>query len=215
MPTQNKKISRRRRRAPQPSLVPRPLLPPRQTINMTYTDIRALTESVVATGAYYSYKLNDLFDPDFTGTGNQPVGYDQISNIYNRFRVLSVMIDVTYLTTANAAVVGFYPAFQSVLPASAFAWGCQPYARESMVNAGGPAVRLTQRVNLWDVFKVTKREYLTDADYTHLATSSPARNAYLHVFLRGFGTLAAPTVPISLRFTYVVQASSPLSLNIS
>lgn len=44
----------------------------------------------------YVFRGNSLFDPDFTGTGHQPLYYDQYSLLYARYRVLasSIKLDV-------------------------------------------------------------------------------------------------------------------------
>lgn len=53
-----------------------------------------------------TYELcgNDLFDPDFTGTGTQPQWFDQIKTLYNRYRVYGSAIEVNaFPITAGGA----------------------------------------------------------------------------------------------------------------
>lgn len=38
-------------------------------------------------GTEQAFALNDLFDPDITGAGHQPYGYDQIAQLYKKYRV--------------------------------------------------------------------------------------------------------------------------------
>lgn len=35
----------------------------------------------------YSFRVNSLYDPNYTGGGHQPGGYDQLTAIYNKYRV--------------------------------------------------------------------------------------------------------------------------------
>lgn len=48
-----------------------------------------------------NFRANSLFDPDRTGTGHQPRGFDQLSAIYNRYRVDSLKWEVRF--TASSA----------------------------------------------------------------------------------------------------------------
>ncbi len=47
-------------------------------------------------GTEQSYRLNSLFDPDFTGTGHQPYGFDQITPWYYKYQVDMVEINLTF-----------------------------------------------------------------------------------------------------------------------
>lgn len=42
----------------------------------------------------YVFNLNSIYDPDRTGVGHQPLGYDQWSAFYNRYRVIGAKVVV-------------------------------------------------------------------------------------------------------------------------
>lgn len=48
-----------------------------------------------ATG--YKYRLNSLFDPNFTGTGHQPRGYDELMAIFEKYTVVNAKITATFI----------------------------------------------------------------------------------------------------------------------
>ncbi len=55
----------------------------------------------------YLFKTNDLYDPNYTGTGHQPMGYDQLAAIYSHYVVTNSRIKVTQITApANPSVWG-------------------------------------------------------------------------------------------------------------
>lgn len=60
-------------------------------------------------GPEQSFRLNAPFDPDFTGTGHQPYGYDQLTPFYNKCMVTAVDIEVTfYDPSADGLACGIF-----------------------------------------------------------------------------------------------------------
>jgi len=75
-----------------------PLFPARimKTLRYSMASTLSSTSGVVAT---YVFRANDLFDPDFTGTGHQPMGFDQMMVSYNHFTVIKSLLKVTFRAT--------------------------------------------------------------------------------------------------------------------
>lgn len=62
-------------------------------------------------GNEQSFALNDLFDPDITGAGHQPYGYDQIAQLYKKYRVFQCdVLLFFYFPTASTQSVCVQPA---------------------------------------------------------------------------------------------------------
>lgn len=196
------------------ALVPRPILPLKQTVTMAYSQTSTLTEAAAGAGVIQTFALNNLFDPNFTGVGTQPIGYDQLSNIYGRFRVLRVGIRVTLMGLTTNAYCGIYPSSQSTLPASFQAYADQPMGKSTLLQSGGPTKTFSMNVQLWNVLGVKKNEYLLDQDFSHLSTSGPARTAYLQLWLQGLGGVTA-SIAAESRLVYEVEVSAPFALNVS
>lgn len=63
--------------------------------------VYASTPNITITSGYGRYQIacNDLYDPDATGTGDQPAYFDQLMEIYNHFVVTSSFIEIQILAT--------------------------------------------------------------------------------------------------------------------
>jgi len=60
------------------------------------TSISVVTNNNVNTAGTFSFRLNSLFDPDYSGTGHQPYQFDQLSGIYNNYIVSRCDFKVTF-----------------------------------------------------------------------------------------------------------------------
>ncbi len=49
------------------------------------------------------YRGNDLYDPDVSGVGGQPEGFDQLMALYERFRVLGSAIKAEFVSVGTSA----------------------------------------------------------------------------------------------------------------
>lgn len=67
------------------------------------------TATITGTGiADYVFRGNSVFDPDFTGVGSQPLGHDQWSALYRRYRVLASKIEIHVHSQDSADGQGMY-----------------------------------------------------------------------------------------------------------
>ncbi len=205
------------RRAPPLGAVPRPLIAPVTYVQLGYFSAVRITESASGVGNFNSYRLNDLYDPDFSGTGAQPAGFDQVSALYTRFRVMKVALSIDWVkrgATSSAYAVA-YPSAQSTLPAGCQAWPLQPYAKSGAIPLGGPSHFHTSMVcDLPKILGLTRSQYMDEIDFTCTNSSSPTRSPYLHVgvFSR-FGTLV--DCEVYVRFVFSVECSQPVNNDLS
>jgi len=62
---------------------------------LRYSDVVTLTSTGNAV-TNYVFRMNSLFDPDFTGTGHQPYYFDQFATIYQRYTVIGSKLKATF-----------------------------------------------------------------------------------------------------------------------
>jgi hypothetical protein len=88
----------------------------------------------------YLFRGNGMFDPDVTGVGAQPLGFDQWHTLYQQNRVLASTIKATLTTpdatTNDALSINFcvYPSQGTSTPTTFESGASNPYARSKAVN---------------------------------------------------------------------------------
>lgn len=166
--------------------------PPRYIVKLRYGQEGWETPTGTTLGVQ-QFRANSPFDPDFTGTGHQAYGLDQISLLYRYCRVMGMAYRVTLSTDGNAHfVVGVRTDSDSSTIASYYQmiedkqtkWsivGPENSGRHSMVTFKGYC-------NNPKVFAKTKNQYRTDDDFSGETDPAggtsyvlPAAQSYLNI----------------------------------
>jgi len=61
----------------------------------------SVTAPVTGNVAGYLFSCNGAFDPNITGTGHQPMGFDQMMSMYNQYTVIQTSINIHYAPLAT------------------------------------------------------------------------------------------------------------------
>lgn len=69
---------------------------------LVYAETVSLDGGTVSTLGKNAFSLNGLFDPNITGTGHQPMGFDNYMGIYAKYTVIGARITATAVTAATA-----------------------------------------------------------------------------------------------------------------
>lgn len=178
------------------------------TVPLTYFSYDSYT---AAYAGQHLYSLNSVFDPDITGTGTQPVGFDQWSAFYNRYRVDKVRVEVDYsnLSTISATDVLLIAnndngsltgqaAFQSAT--------CAPFASDQLLSIAGSGKDSCRIVRTFDVAKVLgvdKVRHRSNPDYSAVTTANPSENAYIHVVAQDVLYNNNITIRFKIKITYL------------
>jgi len=178
---------------------------------LRYTDFRA----VVAAGnqAIYVYRLNSVFDPDFTGAGAQPSGFDQLAALYGRYRVMAVDCNVkatgqTGASTGSALVV-MAATDNSALSVAADTLSEQRYSRQGVCQVEGVAARLRALWHIGELLGYSDESMLANSNVEAAITANPAFQQYL--FIQAETTGATDTVEFDVELTYYVRFEVPIT----
>lgn len=79
-----------------------PIFPARTEKRLRYSTTISLSSTAGVISSTYVFRANDLFDPDFTSTGHQPMGFDQLMAFYNHFVVKRATIKLQIRNTTDS-----------------------------------------------------------------------------------------------------------------
>jgi hypothetical protein len=160
--------------------VPRTLqpIPPKFICKMKYSE----TVFTDAAGQYV-FNLNSIHDPNRTGFGHQPYGFDNLALLYNRYRVISCGWRIGIPTTE-----GSLPCMFACIPSNddAIVWDINelrenPRAKYAIQNPGASLVFITGKSYLPKLMGQTKAQYMANENTAALVTGSPNENAELYI----------------------------------
>ncbi len=108
-PRRRKRRKRRVRRTRHVSNKP---VSDKKMVRLKYTEQISLDPGAAAV-AHFLFRANSMFDPNSTGGGHQPVGFDQWAIFYNFYSCISSKIKVTFFSTDPSealtnGIVGIY-----------------------------------------------------------------------------------------------------------
>lgn len=193
-----------------PLSVDHTLLRTKQNCVLRYHESFTLNPGVAGIPAAYIFRANSCYDPDFSGTGHQPRGYDQVMAMYQYLAVREVQIEVWFQPRDGAPVIVGIAA-----DGTTFAGGSTRnqmmeqrtavYKAAGGISAAGPAY-VTLRVKPWELAG-TK---LNENDYKHLATGNPIITQFLNVIGMPLEGTDTGNIDCVARITYHCQVSEPV-----
>jgi hypothetical protein len=133
----------------------------------------------------YEFRTNSVYDPNYTGGGHQPLGFDEISTFYNKYRVLGFRYHVSApiipnSTTGQNVTVGALianGAYTLSLPSAQEL----PFSKFYSAGAPSPGVHLRGGMDLTKI-AAHREEYKIDDRFAALINGSPTEVIDFHVF---------------------------------
>lgn len=143
-------------------------------------------------------RINSLWDPNATGLGHQPYGFDQLAGIYNRYRVISCSYVITAYNGTNPIRFGVLPA-NDTPPVSGISELCEnPRAKFAIQFPGGSTQYIKGKVNMPSMTGRSKIQYMSDDRYQSEVTTNPLEVVLLYITGQ---TMVDSSVDIQLNVT--------------
>ncbi len=189
-------------------------LDPHMYVTLRYA--QSVSTSVLTTaGSQSTFRLNSIFDPDSAVGGTQPYGYDQLSALYNRYRVLSTKWKVHFAASTagyNAVVIPTNGALNATIAdLTTFTSATMvPFSKYNIYAVGAIPPTFSGEMPLNKLGGVTRVEYLTDDRFEAQIGANPAEVISLII---GFQNPSGGTITISffVEVWYEVDLHDPIS----
>lgn len=167
------------------------------------------------------FRANDVFDPDATGVGHQPIGFDQAMLFWEQFAVFSSKITVSFRSNnADGLRVGIFlnpdqtnPSIQQLME--------NGYVKSDVVcgtNSVGLGFHTFKRINMsCDNVKYfqhrSKETYFANPNFVGNAASTPTELVYFGVFAFNHITTTTTDVLFDVELSYDVRFQEPRKIS--
>lgn len=172
-----------------------------------YSDKIQLTAGTAGVcGTEQVWFLNSLFDPDFTGAGHQPYGFDQLTPMYNKYNVISVDIEMTIYQPSTASLALCYQVSNNsdlglallnpkfIVEHNTGDWVYIPN--------DGTATVIKKSFNIADIAGVSRAKVKNDDVYSSITGSSPSSAAYFRIAAANLLLNTGGTMYVDWKCTY-------------
>lgn len=171
--------------------------PLQKSCQLTYSAVLSVT---VTTGAgSYVMSCNGMFDPDITGTGTQPLYFDQLMELYNHYVVTSSSVEFQALGSETRQVMTVFLDDDASTGGGALEAAQRPGAVSTCINIPGaqaPTLRKT-----WNGSSYFGPGILNNSLFRGDSSSNPAEQMYYVVKVYD-PSLASTTYLIRCKVTY-------------
>ena len=156
------------------------------------------------------FRLNSCYDPDFSGAGHQPYGWDQMTTVlYSAFCVDRCTVDVEFINTSTAELVGGVEISSSSdvtqlastsligAPERFNVWTC------NVPTTGSQRVRFVQSFPVYLIEGLGRDEYLASPYYHGTRTADPPLCNYIRIACADYaGGAGGITMQMRISLTY-------------
>lgn len=183
-------------------------LPTTFRCTMIYGTTFALNVATGGIPAVRVFSANGLYDPDITGAGNQPRGFDQISPLYDHHTVIGSKIEMMCSAEEAQSPMVFGIALKDGTSVSTNAddYLEEPFSSWQMASPFGSGVKVLQK------FSPKFLGYKNPMSVEELEGSisaNPAEQAFYHVWAYSASGTDEGNVYIPVRITYEVVFKEP------
>jgi hypothetical protein len=200
-----------------------PLFPPtKRQPNLRYYDFAQQLAAAAGFTASRFFIANGMFDPDISGTGHQPMGFDQMMAVYTTYHVIRATITVTALPEAAGCALGLYlsPDTTAITdPIRLIENGLMRviHLGTNVADGGQRLGSISLSVDVPRYFGRSRdiRSMLNDDNLGGTSAANPFEGVYFGICAFCFYSSAAVTIDYDVMLTYDAIFSEPRKLTVS
>lgn len=191
-------------------------MPNKLATKLRYVDYSTLDPGTAGLAAVQVITANGCYDPDISGSGHQPRGFDQLMAMYDHYTVVSSKITVDFVTPVSTTVY-------SLCVGIALKDNSTPYGNyndyaegRNVISKILPSVTSTDGGRVRTLSKTFScRKFLGIASPLSNAyvrgdiASNPTEEAYFHLFAAPLGLVDSAFIRIQYRIEYNVVFTEP------
>lgn len=167
-----------------------PIFPQSKLVKgMLYYEASISLAGTSGAASTYTFSCNDAFDPNHTGSGHQPMGFDQMMSVYDQFTVVGSSITVQFapaiasvitrvglsLKDASASVTNITQLMENGLSEMALCVGAKQPGQHC-------APTLTMHCDVQKFFGIIRRDdFLQNPNFLGNASTSPLEQCYFQI----------------------------------
>lgn len=178
---------------------------------VTYCEYAVSLDPGAGTAATYVFAANGLYDPNVTGAGHQPMGFDQLIALWNQYVVIGGVVKVTFSNYdgSHAQLVGITmkdSASTSADPRSYIEWGNTTWSQVGQLG-GTPTKTLTHK---FDIGKFAAADIYNEQSFTGTSSSNPTNTLHIAIWAAPVDGVSNPNpVYATVEISYDVVFRSP------
>lgn len=195
-----------------------PAIKPTFRATLKYFDWFTLNPAAGVAGVY-QFSANGLYDPNISGSGHQPTGFDQLMAIYGEYVVIGSTIRVIARSNTDIEPIlfGVFTKRSNVTSADFREYvenGNGVYYYCEGMTSGGATIREVK--HSCDLSKEAVTNVLTDPDFYGSNTQNPPEQRFYHVVVQPFNfTADIPAQEFCVEITYDVMFRDRINTAVS
>lgn len=175
-----------------------------------------------ASRARHVFRSNGMYDPDVTGTGHQPRGFDEIMAAYYNFHVIASKITVTQLTSVTSVNGYVFLAHDSTGdPLSGEANDSSAFECTSIVSKPTVLADTTGNTRKFKVSRSVKhKQYfkskiLSNPNFTGTVSNDPTTQAYWTIYYQNIQGGDPDSMGFLVEVEYIAVFTNPRQIGSS